>query len=142
LRNDQSALLHHSDVVALALGPVHGVVPRFGRGAKAEDLDGFLGDAALLEVVAGELAGSLVGKGILPATRDLVVDLPERFLEGEDLFLAGGLVEFERECSRVRRGALDGFDEGSGSHILERTVKTSPPLCGSRSNKKSLLVRN
>jgi len=56
-----------------AFSPVDGVIPGVGRVAEAEELDGLGRDAAFGQVIAGDLAGGVVGQAGLPALGDLLL---------------------------------------------------------------------
>ena len=68
--DDQAALFDDRQFVALAPGPIDGVIPGLRRVAEAKEFHRFLGDAAFGQVIAGDLAGGIVGQGGLPALGD------------------------------------------------------------------------
>src|SRR5581483_8861645 len=94
--------------------------PDIGREAEAEEFDGIGVNAAFLEVIAGGLAGGFVGEGVLPALRDLLVNLEERVLEMAVLLAVGIVVEFDGDAGALgeaahgvhERDALELLDEG------------------------------
>ena len=69
---------------------------RFRRGAEAEQFYRLGRHAAFGEIIARHLAGGFVGEAVLPALRDLLVDLQQLVLEMARLLFAGVVVEFER----------------------------------------------
>ena len=84
--DDEAGFLTELEVEAVALRPVDGVVPRLRCGSDTELADGIGGDAALGEVVAGDLAGGFGGEALLPSGAD-------RFVQLEELILDAALVE-------------------------------------------------
>ena len=79
-----------------ALRPVHRVVPQFRRGADAKEFDRVRRDAALGEIIARHLSGGFVGEAILPARRELVVDVEQLILEMPRFLRAGRVLKFQR----------------------------------------------
>ena len=96
--------------MALAFGPVDGVVPGIRRGAEAEQFHGFGRHAAFRQIITGELAGGFVQQRVLPALGDLLVDLEQLVLEMARLLFDGGLVEFQGDLRAFGQPA-DGVHE-------------------------------
>ena len=88
-----------------AARPVHRVVPGFRRGAEAEEFYGVGRDAALGEIIAGELAGGFVGQAVLPARRELFVDVEQLVLEMARFLRAGRVFKFQRNLRALGQPA-------------------------------------
>ena len=73
-------------------------------------MDGFIGNAALFQVIAGDLARGVVGERGLPMLRDLLVNLEQLLLQVPRLLLAAALLHFQRDSSALRQ-TPDRFNE-------------------------------
>jgi len=91
--------------MALALGPVDGVIPQVRSAAESEQLHGFRRHPAFGEVIAGDLAAGFIGQRALPALGYLLVDLQQPFLEMPRLLLPRVLLILERNFRPVRQPA-------------------------------------
>lgn len=110
LADNQAGLFDQFDRIVFAASPIDSVVPIFGRGAKAEEFDRLFRNAALEEIIAGDLAGGFIGEGVLPALGDAFVDVQQLFLEMAG-FLGGGVI-LELEWNLGALGeAADGVHE-------------------------------
>jgi hypothetical protein len=116
--DDDAGFFDGGEVEFFGAGPIDGVIPGIGGGADAEEFDGLGGDAAFGEVIAGELAGGLVGETMLPALGELFVDIEQLVLEVAGLLGAGGVFEFEGDFGALGEAA-DGVHEADVFVFLE-----------------------
>ena len=79
--------------------------------AEAKQFHGFIGDTASLQIVARDLARGLVGERGLPALRDLLVNLEQRFLKKAVLLLPRVFFKLQRQV-RPFGQPPHGFGEG------------------------------
>ena len=110
LLNNKPGLLDQRQVVVLVFGPIDRVVPQIRRRTEPEEFHRFSGHAAFGEIIAGGLPGRLIEQAIVPALRNLFVNLKQLILEMVRLPFAGALVEFERNLGAVGETA-DGIQE-------------------------------
>src|SRR5208282_4278311 len=96
LAQNQSGLFDEGEVVVLAFGPVVGVVPSIRRVAETKEFHRFRRHAAFRQIIAGDLATGFIEQRVLPALRDLLVELEQLVLDVARLLFAGGLIEFQR----------------------------------------------
>ena len=105
LFDDEAGLLDSFERKTFALRPVHRVVPQFRRGTDAELFDRVRRDAALGEIIAGKLAGGFVGETVLPARRELFVNVEQLILEMPRFLRAGRVLKFQRNFRALREPA-------------------------------------
>ena len=102
---DEARLFHQGQLVALAFGPVDGVVPKLRGTTKAEQLHRVSGHPAPGQVLAGGLAGGFICQGTLPALGDLLVDLEKSFLEMPRLLAVGAFLVLQWNSRAVSQSA-------------------------------------
>ena len=117
LPDDEPGLLAEGCVIALRLGPVHRVVPGLGSGPEAEFPDGFHAHTALVQVVAGDLAGGLVHEALLPALGDGLVELEQRILHAARLLGPRIVLRLEGDARALGEPG-EGLDKGEVLVVL------------------------
>ena len=103
--------------------PIDRVVPRLGCGSEPKQFNRLGGDAAPGQIIPRALAAGLAGQGVLPALRDLLMNLKQLVLEMARLLFRGVLIGLQRYFRPLRQPA-DGIQEADvlvvpdeGEHI-------------------------